>query len=424
MILRTGRCIVRTEGSGTPTGFSAFNVEAIWDGRAPPRPILLTVSSRLSRFRQNAHRHSRALRCTPAAPFHTSGAGFWLRETPPHHCGSANTRRTAIPFVLERFFTFPTGFADVQVGPDGCMYLTNGPYLSSRILRLSPVAPAFASIPAPDAVQGIPYSYTPVFTGTPPDLTVLEGPEGMTVDSASRRVLWTPTKGQARSQLFPVTLGAQNGAGSTRQSFELRVINTNDPPESFNLGMAAGAEVLNFLGTDPHVTFRWAQATDPDGDSLTYLVELDSTVSFDSPAHRVFSAGSADSLHVPLPRISGTYYWRVIATDGRLSTHSTPPYATMSIAFLPAPGIKVATERPPASPLEQNFPNPFNPSTSISYTIQRQGYVRLSVFNLLGQEVSRVFEGIQPEGKYTVAFNNLEPSQRHLLLSPAGTRSV
>jgi glucose/arabinose dehydrogenase len=310
--------------------------------------------------------------------------------------------------VLERFFTFPTGFADVQVGPDGCMYLTNGPYLSSKILRLSPVAPAFASIPVPEAVQGIVYSYTPVFTGTPPDLTVLEGPDGMTVDSASGRVLWTPTNGQAHSQPFRVTLGAQNGAGSTRQSFELRVINTNDPPGAFNLGMTAGAEVLNFLGTDPHVTFRWAQATDPDGDSLTYLVELDSTVSFDSPAHRVFSAGSADSLHVSLPRISGMYYWRVIATDGRLSTHSTPPYATMSIAFVPTPGIKVATERPPASPLEQNFPNPFNPSTSISYTIQRQGYVRLSVYNLLGQEVSRVFEGVQPEGKYTVAFNNLD----------------
>jgi hypothetical protein len=33
--------------------------------------------------------------------------------------------------------------------------------------------------------------------------------------------------------------------------------------------------------------------------------------------------------------------------------------------------------------------------------------VRLAIFNLLGQEVSCVFEGIQPEGRYTVAFNSL-----------------
>jgi hypothetical protein len=171
--------------------------------------------------------------------------------------------------------------------------------------------------------------------------------------------------------------------------------------------MAVGAEELNFLGTEPQVTFRWAQADDPDGDSVTYLLELDSTASFDTPAHRIFLSGSADSLHVPLPRMSGTYYWRVIATDGRLSTCSTPAYATMNITFLPTPGIKAAPDRPPASPLEQNFPNPFNPSTNITYTIQREGYVRLAVFNLLGQEVSVVFEGMQPEGRYTVAFNNL-----------------
>ena len=310
--------------------------------------------------------------------------------------------------LLERFFSFPTGFADVQVGPDGCMYLTNGPYLSSKILRLSPVAARFASTPALDAVQGIPYSYTPVFTGTPPDLILLEGPDGMTVDSSTGRVLWTPTNTQARSKSFQVTLGAQNGAGITRQHFEVRVIDTNDPPGSFNLGMAAGAEVLNFLGTEPHVTFRWAQANDPDGDSVIYVVELDSTVSFDSPAHRVFPSGKADSLHVPLPRISGTYYWRVSASDGRLSTPGTPPYAMMSVSFLPTPGVRVATDPPAASPLEQNFPNPFNPSTSISYFVQRQGYVRLSIFNLLGQEVSRVFEGIRDEGRYVVSFTNLD----------------
>lgn len=323
---------------------------------------------------------------------------LWVSKYPAH----------SDSLFLERFFSFPTGFADVQVGPDGCIYMTNGPYLSSKILRLSPVAPRFTSTPAPDAVQGIPYSYVPAFTGTPPDISLLEGPDGMTVDSTKGKVLWTPTNTQACSPPFRVTLGARNGAGSTRQSFELHVINTNDPPEPFDLGMAAGNQVLDFLGTEPHVTFRWAQAEDPDGDSVTYVVELDSTESFDSPARRVFPAGSADSLHVPLPRLSGTYYWRVSATDGRLSTPGTPPYATVSVTFLPTPGIKVTTEPPPPSPLEQNFPNPFNPSTSISYTIGRQGYVRLSIFNLLGQEVSRVFEGIQPEGRYVVTFNKFD----------------
>jgi endo-1,4-beta-xylanase len=55
--------------------------------------------------------------------------------------------------------------------------------------------------------------------------------------------------------------------------------------------------------------------------------------------------------------------------------------------------------------LAQNFPNPFNPTTRINYSIPTSGLVSLKVSNLVGQEVATVFEGFQPAGNYTVTFD-------------------
>lgn len=55
--------------------------------------------------------------------------------------------------------------------------------------------------------------------------------------------------------------------------------------------------------------------------------------------------------------------------------------------------------------LYQNFPNPFNPSTSISYQIPNRSSVTLRVFNLLGIEVALLVNETQSAGSYKVEFN-------------------
>ncbi|MFA5834138.1 MAG: T9SS type A sorting domain-containing protein [Bacteroidota bacterium] len=59
--------------------------------------------------------------------------------------------------------------------------------------------------------------------------------------------------------------------------------------------------------------------------------------------------------------------------------------------------------------LSQNYPNPFNPSTTITYRVVNPGFVKLSVFNQLGQEVASLVNEIQRTGNYSVKFdgNNL-----------------
>jgi hypothetical protein len=55
--------------------------------------------------------------------------------------------------------------------------------------------------------------------------------------------------------------------------------------------------------------------------------------------------------------------------------------------------------------LRQNFPNPFNPSTTIRYTIPADGLVRLIVYDMLGREIYRLVDAEQRAGAYSAEFN-------------------
>jgi hypothetical protein len=58
--------------------------------------------------------------------------------------------------------------------------------------------------------------------------------------------------------------------------------------------------------------------------------------------------------------------------------------------------------------LFQNFPNPFNPVTKLSYKINKEGVVTLKVYNLVGQVLKVLVSEYQKPGRYEVAFDGSE----------------
>ncbi len=50
--------------------------------------------------------------------------------------------------------------------------------------------------------------------------------------------------------------------------------------------------------------------------------------------------------------------------------------------------------------LNQNFPNPFNPATTIEYGLSKAGRVNLTIYNILGEKVKTVVDEFQKAGHY------------------------
>ncbi len=60
---------------------------------------------------------------------------------------------------------------------------------------------------------------------------------------------------------------------------------------------------------------------------------------------------------------------------------------------------------PTENKLYDNYPNPFNPSTTIKYSLKDNAVVSLKIFNILGEEIRTLVNEIKPAGNYEVEFN-------------------
>lgn len=110
---------------------------------------------------------------------------------------------------------------------------------------------------------------------------------------------------------------------------------------------------------------------------------------------------------------NGTYTYRL----RQINTDGTSAYS---------PEISVKQRRNVVTSLS-SYPNPFNPSTNISFTVETSGHATLKVFNVLGQEVATLFNGDLEAGvENTVMFNagRLSSGIYFSVLESAGQRVI
>jgi hypothetical protein len=96
-------------------------------------------------------------------------------------------------------------------------------------------------------------------------------------------------------------------------------------------------------------------------------------------------------------------------------------FKTYKISFTSTDVNNKTGSLPGGFKLEQNFPNPFNPSTEIKYNIPAPGFVVLKVYDLLGKEIVTLVNRQQNPGSYSIRFNAQDlPSGLYIYKLQAG----
>jgi hypothetical protein len=109
--------------------------------------------------------------------------------------------------------------------------------------------------------------------------------------------------------------------------------------------------------------------------------------------------------------------------SGTVDVFSTNEHVLLSSALVSAPEIGSA-QTPASFVLLQNFPNPFNPSTTIRYRLPQRTFVTLLVYNGLGQEVTRLTGVEQESGYHNIVFDGNGLSSGVYYLKLQAGRSV
>ncbi len=83
------------------------------------------------------------------------------------------------------------------------------------------------------------------------------------------------------------------------------------------------------------------------------------------------------------------------------------PFFTANIeaVFALDTSVDIKPEMPDEIFLEQNFPNPFNPSTEIHFALRASNFAQLEIFDMIGRRVALLVDDILPAGTHSVTFN-------------------
>ena len=207
--------------------------------------------------------------------------------------------------------------------------------------------------------------------------------------------------------------------------FALILTPVQDSPLPFDLLAPGSDSTITITAENEYnqsMELTWDPAIDPDGETVSYELVLTGDLE-QLPARTIYSGATSVSwMYYEISNaISGagtsmfTGTWTIEASDPLDSTTSAangPFNLTIDAsAILSADGQGLIPEE---YALHGNYPNPFNPATTIRYDLPEAANVTLTVYDLLGREVVRLVDGRMEAGFQQVIWDGRTASGREV----------
>jgi hypothetical protein len=205
------------------------------------------------------------------------------------------------------------------------------------------------------------------------------------------------------------TANSVDDGDTTTVTFTATVNPVNDKPTLIAWTSPSEVDSISIIANDEQsMLLNWNESRDVDGDSLTYLVTM--------PNQQVLTLTS-DSISVPyvdfatkywpeqfsfLPRLTGTI--KLAVSDGNDTIPATNADRVVFINRYDYLGIYQAGV-PTDFALHENYPNPFNPTTTLRFDLPELSDMTLTIYNMLGQKVKTFSMQSIPAGYHSVTWD-------------------
>ncbi|RKX21442.1 MAG: hypothetical protein DRP35_04280, partial [Candidatus Zixiibacteriota bacterium] len=215
-------------------------------------------------------------------------------------------------------------------------------------------------------------------------------------------LVWTPKYDEVGE--YDLKLIVEDNCGNLDSQFFSISVTENPLPImgliEYNDGNDSGTIVSGDTISTNEETIRFDLfGSDPEDDTVFFEVVED-----DLPDSAVFNDSLANSAqYILYPVLKGFYEIDLVLTDG---CGEVPISFVVKFNYDVPPGVHAVSDvLPNQFELVQNFPNPFNPYTTIEFQIPKASHVQLEVFNVLGQRIKTLIDNELARNRYNVEWD-------------------